>query len=183
LAPFEDGYDQPRDDPANSKKSHLKPWRYPMSWIGELTAEYRRRVYDLLDLYAHPYEAREPLICLDKKSKQFLKETRDPLAAKPGTAAKEDYEYERAGIYKIFVAVEPRGQRCLPQVTALRTKVGFVGFVCRVLRNGYSHARKVHLDLGNPNTHLRASFEEALGAKTAATLRRIRVHYTPNHVR
>jgi hypothetical protein len=28
--------------------------------IGELTAEYRRRMYDLLALYARPYEAREP---------------------------------------------------------------------------------------------------------------------------
>jgi hypothetical protein len=150
--------------------------------IGELTAEYRRRMYDLLDLYARPYDAREPVICLDEKSKQLLKETRDPLPAKPGTAAKQDYEYERAGTCNIFVAVEPRGQRRLAQVTARRTKVDFVGFVCRMLRNGYSHARKVHLVLDNLNTHLRASFEEVLGVKTAATLlRRIQFHYTPNH--
>ena len=150
--------------------------------IGELTAEYRRRMYDLLDLYARPYDAREPVICLDEKSKQLLKETRDPLPAKPGTAAKQDYEYERAGTCNIFVAVEPRGQRRLAQVTARRTKVDFVGFVCRMLRNGYSHARKVHLVLDNLNTHLRASFEEVLGVKTAATLlRRIHFHYTPNH--
>jgi hypothetical protein len=150
--------------------------------IGELTAEYRRRMYDLLDLYARPYDAREPVICLDEKSKQLLKETRDPLSAKPGTAAKQDYEYERAGTCNIFVAVEPRGQRRLAQVTARRTKVDFVGFVCRMLRNGYSHAHKVHLVLDNLNTHLRSSFEEVLGVKTAATLlRRIQFHYTPNH--
>jgi len=112
--------------------------------IGEITAEYRRRMYDLLDLYARPYDAREPVICLDEKSKQLLKETRDPLPAKPETVAKEDYEYERAGTCNIFFAGEPRGQRRLAQVTARRTKVDFVGFVCRMLRNGYSHARKVH---------------------------------------
>jgi hypothetical protein len=150
--------------------------------IGELTAEYRRRMYELLDLYARPYDAREPVICLDEKSKQLLRETRLPLSAKPGTAAKVDYEYERAGTCNIFIAVEPRGQRRIAQVTARRTKVDFVGFVCRMLRNGYTRARKVHLVLDNLNTHLRESFEEVLGVKTAATvLRRIQFHYTPNH--
>jgi len=150
--------------------------------IGELTAEYRRRMYDLLDLYARPYNAREPVICLDEKSKQLLRETRRPLLAKPGTAAKTDYEYERAGTCNIFVAVEPRGQRRITQVTARRTKVDFVGFVCRMLRSGYAQARKVHLVLDNLNTHLRASFDEVLGVKTAAALlRRVQFHYTPHH--
>ena len=150
--------------------------------IGELTAEYRKRMYELLDLYARPYDPREPVICLDEKSKQLLRQTRRPLAAKPGTPAKEDYEYERAGTCNIFVAVEPRGQRRLAQVTARRTKIDFVGFVCRLLRNGYSQARKVHLVMDNLNTHLRQSFDEVLGIRTAATLlRRIQFHYTPTH--
>ena len=150
--------------------------------IGELTAEYRRRMYDLLALYARPYDAREPVICLDEKSKQLLRETRCPLTAKPGTPTRMDYEYERAGTCNIFVAVEPRGHRRIAQVTARRTKVDFVGFVCRMLRKGYSRARKVHLVMDNLNTHLRESFEEVLGMKTAATLlRRVQFHYTPYH--
>jgi hypothetical protein len=150
--------------------------------IGELTTEYRRRMYDLLALYARPYDPREPVICLDEKSKQLLRETRRPLPAKPATPAKQDHEYERAGTCNIFVAVEPRGQRRLAQVTARRTKVDFVGFVCRLLHRGYSQARKVHLVLDNLNTHLSSSFEEVLGVKTAATLlRKIQFHYTPIH--
>jgi transposase len=150
--------------------------------IGELTAEYRRRMYELLALYARPYDPREPVICLDEKSKQLLRQTRRPLPSKLGTPAKEDYEYERTGTCNIFVAVEPRGQRRLAQVTARRTKIDFVGFVCRLLRRGYSQARKVHLVMDNLNTHLRTSFEEVLGVKTAATLlRRIEFHYTPKH--
>jgi len=151
--------------------------------IGELTAEYRRRMYELLELYARPYDAREPVICLDEKSKQLLRETRRPLPAKPGGALlRQDYEYERAGTCNIFLAVEPRGQRRLAQVTARRTKIDFVAFVCRLLRRGYSEARKVHLVMDNLNTHLRASFEEVLGVKTAAALlRRVEFHYTPKH--
>jgi hypothetical protein len=139
-------------------------------------------MYDLLALYARPYDAREPVICLDEKCKQLLRETRSPLGPKPGTAARVDYEYERAGTCNIFVAVEPRGQRRIAQVTARRTKLDFVAFLCRMLRKGYSRARKVHLVLDNLNTHWRESFEEVLGVRTAATLlRRIQFHYTPNH--
>jgi hypothetical protein len=76
----------------------------------------------------------EPVICLDEKCKQLLRETRRPLPANPGAVAKEDYEYERAGTCNIFVAVEPRGPRRFTQVTARRTKVDFVAFVCRMLR-------------------------------------------------
>jgi hypothetical protein len=150
--------------------------------IGELTAEYRRRMYELLDLYARPYDAREPVICVDEKCKQLLRETRHPLPARSGTPARQDYEYERAGTCNIFVAVEPRGRRRFAQVTARRTKIDFVAFVCRMLRRGYSHARRVHLVLDNLNVHLRQSFEEVLGVRTAAmVLRRIQLHYTPNH--
>jgi DDE superfamily endonuclease len=104
------------------------------------------------------------------------------LPAKPATVRKEDYEYERAGTCNIFVAVEPRGQRRIAQVTDRRAKVDFVSFICRMLRNGHCGARKVHLVLDNLNTHLRESFDEVLGVKTAATLlRRIQFHYTPKH--
>ena len=151
--------------------------------IGEITLEYRRRMYELLELYARPYDAREPVICLDEKSKQLLRETRRPLPAKPGgILLRRDYEYERAGTCNIFVAVEPCGNRRHTEVTERRTKADFVGFVCRMLRRGYSRVRKVHLVLDNLNTHLCSSFEEVLGVKAAASvLRRIEFHYTPTH--
>ena len=76
--------------------------------IGRITAEYRERMYDLLGLYAKPYDPTEPVICLDEKSKQLLEQTRRPIAAAPGQVAKEDYEYKRAGTRNLFVAVEPK---------------------------------------------------------------------------
>lgn len=150
--------------------------------IGNLTEEYRSRMYGLLDIYALPYLSREPVVCLDEKSKQMLKDTRAPLPLKSGTPAKQDYEYKRAGTCNLFVAVEPKGERRIVEVTARRTKVDFVNFVCRLLKAVYARARKVHLILDNLNTHFRASFEEVLGHKAAtALLRRIEFHYTPKH--
>ena len=63
--------------------------------VGELTEEYRERMYDLLDLYARPFRSREPLICLDEKSKQLVKDSRQCLPIRPGTSVRLDYEYVR----------------------------------------------------------------------------------------
>ena len=59
--------------------------------VGKITAEYRQRMYGLLELYARPYDAQEPVVCVDEKSKQLLKETRVPVPARPGSVAKQDY--------------------------------------------------------------------------------------------
>ena len=150
--------------------------------IGRLTEEYRSRMYGLLDIYALPYLEQEPVVCIDEKSKQMLKDTRAPLPLKPGAPTKQDYEYKRAGTCNLFVAVEPKGERRIVEVTARRTKVDFVNFVCRLLKEVYVRARKIHLVLDNLNTHFRASFEEVLGHKAAtALLRRIEFHHTPKH--
>jgi len=150
--------------------------------IGALTEEYRQRMYDVLELYARPYHEQEPVICIDEKSKQLIQDSRRPLPMKPGTPAKYDYEYVRAGTCNVFVAVEPRGGRRVVEVTERRTKPEFVGFVRQLLERSYASARKVHLVLDNLNTHFCSCFEEVLGRTSArALLRRVEFHYTPKH--
>lgn len=150
--------------------------------IGKITAEYRQRMYDLLELYARPYQASEPVVCMDEKSKQLLEQTRRPLPAKAGVVAKEDYEYKRAGTRNLFVAVEPRGRHREVAVTARRTKPDFVQFIGRLVETVYAQAGKIHLVLDNLNTHFRSSFIEVLGAEQAGVfLARVEFHYTPKH--
>lgn len=150
--------------------------------VGRLTEEYRERMYDLLDLYARPFRSREPVVCLDEKSKQMLKDSRPPLPIKPGTLMRQDYEYVRAGTCNLFVAVEPKGGRRTVVVTDHRAKVDFVAFVQFLLEQVYATARRIHLVVDNLNTHFRKCFEEVLGAKEAkALLRRVVFHYTPKH--
>lgn len=150
--------------------------------IGVLSAQYRQRMYDLLALYARPFRNKEPVVCVDEKSKQLLRDARIPVAAKPGALAKVDYEYARAGTCNLFVAVEPKGGRRTVAVTDHRTKIDFVAFVEHLLKHVYSKARCVHLVLDNLNTHFRVCFEEVLGSKAARKLlRRVVFHYTPKH--
>ena len=113
--------------------------------IGKLTEEYRRRMYDVLDVYAQPYREREPVICIDEKSKQLIRDSRASLPMKAGAPAKLDYEYVRDGTCNIFVAVEPRGGRRVVKVTERRTKSDFVSFVKRLLEHTYASAKKAHL--------------------------------------
>src|SRR5580765_2217457 len=124
---------QPRERAAVSKKNVCKPWRKVMWCIGKITVEYRHRMYDLLALYAKAYQAEEPVVCVDEKSKQLLEQTRQPLAGKAGSVAKEDYEYKRAGTRNLFVAVEPKGCHREVEVTARRTKCDFVKFIGRLV--------------------------------------------------
>jgi len=150
--------------------------------IGRITAEYRERMYDLLHLYHLPYRKKEPVVCIDEKSKQLLQDSRTPLPAKPGAPAKLDYEYKRSGTCNVFVAVEPKGGRRVTEVTVHRAKPDFVRFVQTLLNRTYRSARKVHLVLDNLNTHFRSCFEEVLGHKAATRLlRRVQFHYTPKH--
>lgn len=150
--------------------------------VGRLTAEYRNRMYDLLDLYARPFRSKEPVVCLDEKSKQLLKDSRTPLPIKPGTPLRQDYEYVRAGTCNLFVAVEPKGGRRTVMVTDHRAKTDFVAFVRHLLEQVYAKARRIHLVMDNLNTHFRKCFEEVLGVKEAkALLRRVVFHYTPKH--
>jgi len=150
--------------------------------IGTLNEEYRERMYDLLELYARPYRAQEPVICIDEKSKQLIRDSRAPLPMKPASPAKCDYEYIRQGTCNVFVAVEPKAGRRVLQITERRTTPDFVAFVQQLLERSYASARKVHLVLDNLNTHFRSCFEEVLGRPAArALLRRVQFHYTPKH--
>ena len=150
--------------------------------VGELTEEYRHRMYALLELYARPMSRAEPVICIDEKSLQLIGHSRAPLPMKSRNPAKLDYEYVRNGTTNLFVAVEPKAGQRIVSVTEHRGKVDFVAFVGDLLTNAYAKARRVHLVLDNLNTHFRKCFDDVLGTRAATKLlRRVQFHYTPKH--
>ena len=150
--------------------------------VGVLTKEYRQRMYDLLDLYAPPWCADEPVICIDEKSKQLLRDSRPSLLMSPGKPKRIDYEYVRSGTCNVFVAVEPGGGQRITQVTERRGKIDFVRFAQHLISHVYRSARRIHLVVDNLNTHFAKCFVEILGAKAAhQLLRRVVFHYTPKH--
>ena len=140
--------------------------------IGELTHECRQRMYHLLALYEQPVQAREPVVCIDEKSVQLIAHSRAPLPMRPGSPAKDDYEYVRNGTTNLFVAVESKAGHREVSVTAHRGKLDFVPFANELLQGTYANARRVNLVLDNLNTHFRKSFEDVLGVRAATKLLR-----------
>src|SRR5256885_13835397 len=149
------GQFESRDGAPHAQKNDLKPWRRLMWCIGELTQEYRRRMYELLALYAQPFDPREPVVCIDEKSLQLVGHSRAPLSMQSGVIAKDDYEYVRNGTSNLFVAVEPKAGQRVVSVTERRGKVDFVEFIASLLGGVYATARRVHVGLDNLNIHFR----------------------------
>jgi hypothetical protein len=149
--------------------------------IQAITPEYRERMYDVLDLYALPYNPQEPVLCIDEKPKQLLENKRAPIKMQPGKPEKYDYEYRRCGTANVFVAVEPLAGKRITQVTRQRTKKHFALFMQEALAH-YPCARKLHVVADNLNTHNNTSFDDNLAKEQAHKLKmQIVWHYTPKH--
>lgn len=136
---------------------------------------------DVLDQYEKPFDAREPVICLDEQPYQLLDHTRLPQPSRPGRPGKQDYEYRRCGTCSLFVAVEPKAGKRFVQARRQRKRADFARFV-RDLLQRYPDARRIHLVLDNLNTHNAKSLVETFGKKRAhKLLKRIVWHHTPKH--
>jgi hypothetical protein len=150
--------------------------------ITEITKEYRKRMYRLLDLYHKPYNPAIPVVCFDEKSKQLLEDSRIPIPMKPGQAKKCDYEYRRKGTCNIFVAVEPKAGKHFIKVTDQRTRKDFAVFMKWLIDKKYKQAKKVMIVLDNLNTHFQKSFYETFSLQECnRLLKKIKFVYTPKH--
>jgi len=149
--------------------------------IPKLNDEFRERMEDILKLYAEEYDPKRPVVCLDEKSKQLLRDSRPSLPLRPGKTAVQDYEYVRNGTANIFVAVEPRGGKHITEVTDCRKKPDYARFLEQVAA-GYPDADCIRIVQDNLNTHFEKSLLETFGKrKTRRLMKHIEFHYTPKH--
>ncbi len=86
-----------------------------------------------MEVYALPYDADIPLICMDEQPCQLLGEKLAPVRMKLVKTAKEDYEYVRCGTCSIFIFSEPLA--CWRHVMASerRTKKDWAGQIKELL--------------------------------------------------
>ena len=149
--------------------------------IQKITPEFRKRMYDILNLYQEPYDSRNPVLGVDEKPKQLIEDSRNPIPMRPCMAEKYDYEYIRKGKANIFIAVEPKGGKRVTEVTRQRTKKDFAKFMQDVVLS-YPSAEKLRIVLDNLNTHFESSFYETLEKGEAERiLSKLEFHYTPKH--
>lgn len=136
----------------------------------------------VLEVYKRPYDRDFPVVCMDESPKQLIKETRARIPMKPGSEAREDFEYERCGVANIFLASEPlKGTRQV-EVTERRTKTDWANFIKRIADEWYKSAEKITLVMDNLATHTAGALYETYPAKEAKRIwDRFEFIYTPKH--
>jgi len=148
----------------------------------EKNADFVAHMEDVLELYQQPYDPKYPVVNMDEKPLQLIKETRQPLPARPGKPLRYDYEYERVGTANVFMFTEPLTGWRIVDVSEQRTGVDWAHQGQHLLDDHYSQAAKVRLICDNLNTHKVASLYEAFEPAEARRLaRRLELHYTPKH--
>jgi len=118
----------------------------------QASAAFVAAMEQVLDIYSRPYDARNPVVCMDETPRQLIRETREPIAAAAGRPERHDYEYERCGVCNVFMASEPLVGRRLTKVTERRTKLDWAVFLQDIAAN-YPDAERITLVMDNLNTH------------------------------
>jgi len=137
---------------------------------------------DVLAVYAHPYNSKWPLVCMDEKPYQLLSLTRPSLPMEPGSPQREDFEYIRNGVCSIFIFTEPLSGWRYAQAFPQRTKKDWAHRIKWLLDEQYPKAEKVVLVMDNLNTHTISSLYEAYPPEEAFRLaQRLEIHFTPKH--
>jgi transposase len=149
--------------------------------VAELDRKYIERMEDVLAVYERPYQAAEPVLCLDEKPVSLHADVRPPRPLKPGKPARPDNEYRRCGTANVFGAVEPKAGRHFTMATPDRCAARFAQLMRRLVGQ-YPSARTIHLVMDNLNIHCRKSLVDSFGESEGGKLwDRFTVHYTPKH--
>jgi hypothetical protein len=147
-----------------------------------MSGEFVAAMEDVLALYAMPYDARYPTVCLDEKPVVLHAEVRPGLPPTPGQVERRDYEYERNGTANLFVLVEPLAGWRHVAVTAHRTKRDYAEVLRYLVEERYPDAECIYVVQDNLNTHTAGALYETFPPEQARhILASLEFHYTPKH--
>jgi hypothetical protein len=160
----------------------LKPWLKEQWVIPPLgNGTFVAQMEFVLDVYKRPYDRARPVLCMDESPRQLIRETREPLAGRPGSPARYDYEYERCGVCNVFIAAEPLAGKRLVEITERKTKKDWALFL-KEIADAYRDAERITLVMDNLNTHNPGSlYETFLPEQAKALWDRFEFVYTPKH--
>lgn len=136
----------------------------------------------VLDTYAWPLNADEPLINMDETCKELHDQVQPPRPVAPGQPAREDDKYERQGTRAVFMFFAPLLGWRRVSAREHRTRIDWAYEIRQLLEEDFPQARKVHVLCDNLNTHHIASLYEAFPAAEAHRLaQRLNLIYTPRN--
>jgi hypothetical protein len=139
---------------------------------------------DVLEVYARPYDAKRPLICLDEARKELRSTPRGSELPNPKTGAplRQDYEYQRNGAASFFLWVEPLAGVRHVQITSRQTGYEFAEILRHLVEDAYPDADKIVLVTDNLATHKKDCLYARFAPEQAFRIsQKIEWHYTPEH--
>lgn len=149
--------------------------------VADLNESYISKMEDVLEAYERPYDAREPVVCLDEKPVTLHADVRPASPAAPGREARRDNEYERCGTANVFCAVEPKAGRHFTFPTEDRSGFEFAQVLFHLALK-YPDAETIHLVMDNLNSHRLKSLTDLYGAEMGGEVWDcFTIHYTPTH--
>jgi DDE superfamily endonuclease len=136
---------------------------------------------DVLDVYERPLDVAYPVVRLDEKPCQLIRDVLQPVQPKAGQVKREDSEYECCGTANLFGWVQPLTGNRDAWVTDRRTSVDYARALER-LAAAYPDATKIVLVQDNLSTHSKAALSQAFSPEKAHILaQRFEFHFTPKH--
>ena len=135
----------------------------------------------VLDVYARPYDPLRPVVCLDEKRKQLVRETRPGFTDSHGLRH-DDYEYERNSVGVLYMVCEPLGGRREVLVEAGQDRLAWARTVQHLAETMYPAAERITLVQDNLRAHKPSALYEILAPERArAVLERLEIVHTPKH--
>lgn len=145
-------------------------------------SEFVASMEQVLDVYKRPYNAKNPVVCMDESPKQLIGETRISMPMKPGKIRLEDYEYVRNGTCNIFMINEPLQGKRRVKITERKTKKDWAKILKEISDYDYPDADKVTLVMDNFKTHTPGALYEVFDpAEAKRVWDRFEFIYTPKH--
>jgi transposase len=136
---------------------------------------------DVLEVYARPYDAANPVICYDESPKQLVSEIRKAYMDDKGVKY-EDCEYQREGAAEIVMIVEPLGQRREVFIDDDHTGNTWARHMGYIAEQMYPNAKKVTVIEDNLSSHKKHNLYNVFEPQRArAIIEKIEFIYTPKH--
>lgn len=149
----------------------------------EADADFVCGMEQVLEVYKRPYDAKNPVVCMDEQPKQLICESRASIPMSTGQIRKEDYEYVRNGMCEVWMFVEPLGAWRSVRVSERKTSVDWAHQVKALVEDArFEGAERITLVCDNLNTHKLGSLYRAFSPEEALRIaRKLEIVHTPKH--
>lgn len=136
---------------------------------------------DVLDVYARPYDEKQPVVNYDESPKQLVSEVRTAYMDEKGVKY-EDSEYQREGAAEIVMIVEPLGGKREILVQEDHTGNTWARNMAYIAEELYPQADKITIIQDNLSAHKKHNLYNVFEpARAREILNRIEFVYTPKH--